>query len=84
MKICMLTTIDNPYDPIDHFDEWLNFDNDKGYGTCSYLARVANTSDQLTDTENNEEIERAINEIILHDYAGIYKKVERTVPDESA
>ena len=84
MTICALTTVDNPYDPFDQFDEWLNFDNDKGYGTCSYLARVANTSDQLTDTENNEEITRAINEIILHDYAGIYKKVERTVSDETS
>ena len=72
-----LTTYDNPYDPFDQFDEWLNYDNDKGYGTCSYLARVAHTSDQLTDIENNDEIERAIDEIIKYDPSGIYLKVKR-------
>ena len=73
----MLTTVDNPYDPFEEFTQWLLFDNEKGYGTCSYLARIARTSDQLSQEENDEEIERAIDEIIALDVQNIYKKVSR-------
>ena len=83
IKDCMLTTIDNPFDPFDHFDSWYRFDMDKGYCSCSYLARIARTSDQFTDKENNQEIERAIDEIIKYDFKNIYKKVTRTVEEES-
>ena len=69
-----LTTIDNPYDPFIEFSDWLMFDNNHGYCSNQYLARIANTSDQLSDEENNEEIERAIEEIVAHDFLGIYKK----------
>ena len=75
MKQCMLTTIDNPYDPFNQFDSWYMFDLDKGYGSCSYLARIAKTSDQLTDEENALEVERAIDEIIRLDFMNVYKKV---------
>ena len=83
IKECMLTTIDNPFDPFDQFDSWYRFDMDKGYCSCSYLARIARTSDQFTDQENNQEIERAIDEIIKYDFKNIYKKVTRTVEEES-
>lgn len=71
-----LTTKDNPYDPFTQFAEWLMFDNLHGYCTCSYLARIANTSNYLSDQENDYEIERAINEIIKYDFMNLYKKVE--------
>lgn len=83
IKECALTTIDNPFDPFDQFDSWYRFDMDKGYCSCSYLARIARTSDQFTDQENNQEIERAIDEIIKYDFKNIYKKVTRTVEEES-
>lgn len=73
----MLTTIDNPYNPFDDFDNWYKFDMDHGYGTCSYLARIARTSDQLTDKENEREIERAIDEIIKFDFMNQYVKVKQ-------
>ena len=81
MRVCMLTTVDNPYDPFDQFDSWYQFDMDKGYSSCSYLARIARTSYQLTDKENNEEIEHAINEIIKYDFMNIYRKVVRETDD---
>ena len=74
---CMLTTFDNPYDPFEDFTSWLLFDNEKGYNTCNYLARIAKTSDELSDQENNKEIERAIDEIIYYDPFNMYKKVKR-------
>lgn len=76
---CALTTFDNPFDPFDQFDSWLQFDNEKGYGSCAYLARIARTSDQLSDQENDQEIERAIDEIIKYDLTNMYKKVKRNV-----
>lgn len=72
-----LTTFDNPYDPFEQFSDWFLFDMEKGYNTCAYLARIARTSDQFTDEENEREIERAINEIIRYDFMNIYKKVSR-------
>ena len=74
---CMLTTIDNPFDPFEQFSDWFRFDVDKGYYSCAYLARIAKTSDQFSDQENDEEIERAIDEIVKHDFLNIYKKVKR-------
>lgn len=72
-----LTTFDNPYDPFEQFSDWFLFDVEKGYNTCAYLARIARTSDQFTDEENEREVERAINEIIRYDFMSIYKKVSR-------
>lgn len=77
MAACMLTTIDNPYDPFEQFDAWFMFDRDKGYDSCSYLDRIAATSDQFSDAENEAEIERAIDEIIKYDFMNIYKKVKQ-------
>ena len=72
---CMLTTFDNPYNPFDEFTSWFMFDEEKGYHSCAYLGRIAKTSEQLSDEENAQEIERAIDEIIKYDFQNIYKKV---------
>ena len=74
---CMLTTFDNPYDPFEQFTSWFLFDVEKGYDSCAYLGRIARTSDQLSEEENNLEVERAIDEIIKYDFRNIYKKVTR-------
>lgn len=75
---CMITTEDNPYDPFTQFDHWFFFDCEKGYYTCSYLARIARIASAMTDEEQAAEIERAIDEIIRLDFFGIYKKVRRS------
>lgn len=72
---CMLTTVDNPFDPFEQFTSWFMFDEEKGYRTCSYLGRIARTSDQLSEEENELENERAIDEILKYDFRNIYKKV---------
>ena len=76
-----LTTKDNPYDPFENFEQWFLFDIEKGYNSCNYLARVAQTSEKFSDEENNKEIERAIDEIIYYDPLNIYKKVEKNIED---
>ena len=74
-----LTTFDNPFDPFEDFTSWWMFDIEKGYNTCSYLDRIANITDDMSQKEVNEEIERAIDEIILYNPLNIYKKVKREV-----
>lgn len=76
MSKAMLSTIDNPFNPFEDFKSWFLFDIEKGYNSCSYLGRIAKTSDQLSDAENDEEIERAIDEIIEYDLFNVYIKVK--------
>ena len=70
-----ITTIDNPYDPQVDFEQWYMWDVTNGYNTCALLGRIAKTSEQLSDEENEIESERAIDEIIKYDFQNIYKKV---------
>lgn len=72
-----LTTIDNPYNPFTQFDSWFLYDTEKGYNTCGYLARIAKTSDTLSEEENNAQVQKAIDEIIKYDFNNIYKRVKR-------
>ena len=79
---CKLTTFDNPFDPFEQFTSWLMFDVEKGYYSSNVLARVANISDEMTQKEVDEEIERAIDEIIFHDFTNTFKKVTRTIEEK--
>jgi hypothetical protein len=78
----MLTTFDNPFNPFDDFKSWFAFDVEKGYNSCSYLARIARIEDDFSDEETNAEIERAIDEIIDHDFLNIYKKISKNTVNE--
>lgn len=71
----LLTTIDNPFHPLHEYDNWLRYDEDKGYYTQNYLARVAGTSDYLTEAENQRILNDAIDEICRLDILGIYKRI---------
>lgn len=74
-----LTTFDNPYNPFTQFQKWFLFDTEKGHNSCAYLARIARTSDEFTEEENEKEIERAIDEIIQYDFMNKYKKMYRNI-----
>lgn len=77
MSTCMLTTIDNPFDPFEQFTSWLLFDKENNYNSSERLMRIANISDDMTQKEVDEEIERAIDEIIKYDFMNIYVKVKK-------
>lgn len=79
---CALTTFDNPYDPFKQFTEWYLFDVEKGYDTCSHMARLANLTDDMTQKEINDENERVIDKLIEYDFMNIYKKVWRNKPED--
>ena len=72
-----LTTYDNPHDVFEDYDKWSIFDSDMGYNTSGTLARELHDSDALSDEEKEQELERAIDEIIKNDFLNIYRKVKR-------
>lgn len=72
-----LTTFDNPFDPFEEFTSWFKFDVTKGYNTCEYLGRIVKTFEGMTENEEHEATEKAIDEIIFYDPLNIYKKVAR-------
>lgn len=63
----MLTTKDNPYNPWTNYDEWFAYDMMKGYNSPAYQARIAYTSFDLSDEENDQIINDAIEDIIRLD-----------------
>lgn len=75
VPLAMLTTTDNPYDPFTQFDAWKVYDDDQGYHTCEYLARITLTSGVLSEADENLAIDDAIDEIVALNVLGIYKKV---------
>ena len=82
--VCALSTIDNPFNPFEQFDAWNLFDIEKGYNSCSYLARIAQFTEDMTQKEIDEETERAIDEIVTLNPLGLFIKVTKEInePDE--
>lgn len=76
-----VTTTDNPYNPLTDYDKWEAYDREQGYNTSEYLARVVRTTNEYGDSTYAEDIERAIDEMVLLNliswtHEGIsYKKV---------
>ena len=83
MNNCALTTFDNPFNPFENFDEWFAFDIQHGYDTCGKLMRIANIENNMSEVEYNNEIERAIDEIIQYDFVELYRKVYNTAVVEA-
>ena len=84
-----LTTKDNPFDPFTQYDSWLNFDRlhaveHGNVYTDQLLARFARTSDELSDSEYNDEINDAITRIIVVDPLDIYRRVRRKVENDES
>jgi hypothetical protein len=76
----MLTTIDNPFDPFTQYDDWLALDEELARikerpTTCSFLARITKTSDELSEEDEALAIESAIDEIVSQNVLGVYRKV---------
>ena len=77
-----LTTFDNPFDPFDNFSDWNDFDKEKGYNSCEYLARQTVISSEFSQKEEQEATERAIDKIIANDPFGIYMKIRENPSDD--
>jgi len=75
MAATFVTTLDNPFDYFTQFDEWFAFDTQKGYNTCSYIARIAKTSSEMSEKDYEEAVNDAVDEILRLNITGNYKKV---------
>jgi hypothetical protein len=76
-----LTTVDNPHDPIDDFPAWFAYDIASGYNTTSFLGRIIVTSDELSDSDQEQAIELAIDEIVRENVSGVHRKIVREVEE---
>jgi hypothetical protein len=73
----MLTTVDNPYDPFTQWDDWFLWDQTAGYHTPGLLARIARSSNELSDADQYVIIQDAIDEIVRENVLGVFRKVKR-------
>jgi hypothetical protein len=60
-----LSTSDNPYNPLTEYDKWEAYDHEKGYNSAEYLARIVRTTNEYGESTYAEDIERAIDEIVV-------------------
>jgi hypothetical protein len=74
-KISMLTTVNNPFNPFTEWEKWYQFDIDSGDNCCEYLARVAHIVPSMSEEEEKEAIDLAIETIIEQDPTNMYKRV---------
>lgn len=75
----VLTTRDNPFNPVTQNEAWLNYDMNKGYNTYGLIARIADYSSDLDDASNDERTEAAIAEILHYNpllYALVDEKTD--------
>lgn len=70
-----LTTVDNPHNPFENFVLWWDCDMLNGHRTSSKLANEAMTSPELSDEENDAEMQRAMDKIIAEDPTNLYVRV---------
>lgn len=71
----MMSTVDNPFDPFTDFAKWLSYDTEKGYNTCGLVARLAQTSSELSEDQGVEDVEAAIDEFIAIDPLHLFVKL---------
>lgn len=75
VALTMLTTVDNPFNPVTNYDEWYAWDEASGYHTSAFLARIVKTSDDLSQADQDVAIDNAIDEIVRENVLGVYRKV---------
>lgn len=64
-----ITTTDNPFSPSTEWDQWYFYDLSQGYCTCERLAKLANTSSELSDNVNAMLLESAIDALVENSIA---------------
>lgn len=72
MANTMLTTLDNPWNPFTHFDEWREYDESSGWHTLALLGRVVVTSDELSEADQELAIDDAMAEIVRENVSGVH------------
>ena len=68
----MLSTSDNPWNPWTDFKAWLSWDMEAGYFTLGYLDRIAVSSHEISQADQDLAVEQAIDEILRLNINGMY------------
>jgi hypothetical protein len=72
----MLTTIDNPYSPKTDYELWQRWDQENGYHTESYIARLLHMEADYDGIDDefmvNMLLSKVINEILEQDIMNVY------------
>ena len=66
----MITTSDNPYNPHDDYEAWMQWDQANGYYTAEYIARLMDV-DYDYDNDDNA-MNNIYEEIIKNNITGNY------------
>lgn len=74
----LVTTIDNPWNPFTHWDEWYEFDESSGYHTCGLVARLAVVSDDLSDHDYEQAVDQAQMKLIKLNPLGVHRLMKKT------
>jgi hypothetical protein len=75
----MITTTDNPFSPVTQYDEWDVWDRAHGYCSNALLARVVHTSTELSDADQAQAIQDAIDDIVTENLSGVHTKAKADV-----
>lgn len=82
MAACWVSTLDNPYDFFEEFEDWYAFDTQticeatgEPYNTCAYVDRIASTASGMSQYDQEKAIEWAVDEIVRMNLSGNYIKV---------
>mgnify|MGYP006906803909 FL=1 len=71
-----LTTDDNPFSPVDDYEQWSKFDRDHGYYTDALVARIVGPIDFcLPEVVINDAFDDAIRWIAEWNPTGNYKMI---------
>lgn len=70
-----LTTADNVWNPFTNFEAWFAFDTVNQHNCNQILAKFALTSDSLSEEENRQAVEDAIDRVIELDPEHLYCRV---------
>ena len=79
---CLISTIDNEWDPFDNFAEWYSRDQELARqqnrrSAAGYMAIIASVAEDVSDKEYNQVISDAIDEILALNLSGTFIKVTR-------
>lgn len=75
MSHCMVTTMDNPWNPFDHPREWQAYDRSHGYRTRDLLAYFSFNSTKLEEEDYQEELNNAIDRLLEFNPFGMHYKL---------
>lgn len=76
MAQVMLSLASNPYNPFTQYNEWKRFDSSEGYDTAGFLARLVQSSEVLSEPDQELAVEQAVDSVLLNQpLRGMYKKI---------